>query len=60
MMASHHETENKRAWYFFQTKGNYSLLLKRSPKGNDPELSWILKDIKSINKCFQKSVTAKI
>jgi hypothetical protein len=26
----------------------------------DPELSWILKDIKSINKCFQKSVTAKI
>jgi hypothetical protein len=56
MMAPHHKTEIKGRG-IFQTR---KLFLEDRLKGNDPELSWILKDIKSINKCFQKSVTAKI
>jgi hypothetical protein len=58
MMAPHHKTEIKGRG-IFPDKEIIPTLEDRL-KGNDPELSWILKDIKSINKCFQKSVTAKI
>jgi hypothetical protein len=46
MMAPHHKTEIKGRG-FFQTRKLF--LLEDRLKGNDPELSWILKDIK-INK----------
>jgi hypothetical protein len=56
MMAPHHKTEIKGV--VFSRQGNYSYFEDRL-KGNDPNSAG-LKDIKSINKCFQKSVTAKI